>query len=158
MAMNAGVLEGDAQRFESNGFARMQEAINISGNEMNTCYTAEPMAALNAVEEESLLIGEAHATDNLNRRLQEHINSDTSGLDNFVVDFDSQAGGATESRVGLSADLHRAQTMRNEAIENLNKHDFANALLAAEDSTLLYQSARDEINCPNMQINIRSAQ
>jgi hypothetical protein len=48
--------------------------------------------------------------------------------------------------------------MRNEAIENLNKHDFANALLAAEDSTLLYQSARDEINCPNMQINIRSAQ
>jgi hypothetical protein len=151
IAVNAGVLEGDAQRVEARGTGRMQQAIDISGNDMDNCYLDETTAPLWAIRDEDKLFAEGHPTSTLAGRLQQHL-SDTASLDKFVDAFDSQTDAGGASRQGLSADLHRAQTMRSEAIQANNEHDLSNALLAAADSELLYQYVHDELNCPKTQI------
>jgi hypothetical protein len=148
IALDGGVLEGDAQRFGMHGEARMRAAIRARGNDIAYCYTDEVMAALHAIELEQLLFGEARQTQTLGGRLQQILNQETASLDKFAAAFASQTTVEGNERIGFAADLRRAQVQRKNAFLSLNKGDFPHALIAGEDSALLLQAVEDELNCP----------
>jgi hypothetical protein len=152
ISMNAGLLEGDAMRIEARGATRMQKALDISENDVNSCYLDEVQTADFALHDENLLFGEAQPTKTLTAKLNQIGKFDMHDLDRFVSAFDSQTHIGNAPRIELEADLHRAQKMRDEVRQYINQSDFANALLAAEDSKLLYRAGRDELNCPNTQL------
>jgi hypothetical protein len=139
-------------RIETRGASRMRKALDTSENDTDLCYLDEVEVANWALHDASLLFGEAQPTKTLTTKLNQIGEFDMHNLDKFVSAFDSQTNIGNGSKTEIGADLHRAQKMRDEVRQYINQSDFANALLPAEDSKLLYQAGRDELNCPNTQV------